>query len=75
MAKIDKLKERIAFFRLIFSIVIATFLAISGWIATNIDKAQNLLLLFAAIIVIFLAIMGVLLYKRINNLINKLEDL
>lgn len=39
--KIDKKKEKIGLLKFWLGVAVATFLAIAGWIATNIVKAES----------------------------------
>ncbi|MCX2716735.1 hypothetical protein OQH61_03180 [Helicobacter sp. MIT 21-1697] len=75
MSKLDKEKEKIGILKFWLGIVVATFLAIGGWLATNIHKTESLLLVCGSLSLIGLFIAGFLLNKRINKHINNLEDL
>lgn len=75
MGKVDKEKEKIGILKFWLGIVVATFLAIAGWLATNLERAQTFLLLCGSLSLFGLFIAGFLLNKRINRHINNLEDL
>lgn len=40
MPKLDGLKEDLGYFKFCFGIVVATFMALVGWVATNYNKAE-----------------------------------
>lgn len=66
MAKIDELKERLTMLRFWLGIVVATFLAISGWCITNYAKT-DLWLIICALLLLFLLVIAFFINKAIDK--------
>lgn len=58
MAKIDELKERLTMLRFWLGIVVATFLAISGWCITNHARTDLWLIICALLLLFFLLVIA-----------------
>ncbi len=69
MAKIDELKESIAYAKLILGVMIATMLSLCGWIAGNLPTNNIIMLILAFIIEIGLIIISFRLHKHIRRMI------
>ncbi len=69
MAKIDELKESIAYAKLIFGVMIATILSLCGWIANHIQSNDKTMLFLAFVIEIGLVFGLYRLHKRIKRMI------
>ncbi|MGX3043980.1 hypothetical protein [Helicobacter sp. T3_23-1056] len=67
MAKIDEIKERLTMLRFWLGIVVATFLAISGWCITSYAVAHLLLLAGAVILLFFLLVIAFFINKAIDK--------
>lgn len=73
MSKLDREKEKIGLLKFWLGIVVATFLAIAGWLATNLHRAHSLLILCSFISLLGLFVAAYLLNKRIAK--ENLEEL
>lgn len=73
VAKIDKLKEKLGILKFWLGIVVATLLALVGWLATNYQKADILLIILAVICMISSIVGIVFLQKRISTLLDEIE--
>ncbi|RDU51513.1 hypothetical protein [Helicobacter sp. MIT 01-3238] len=69
MPKLDGLKEDLGYFKFCFGIVVATFLALSGWIATNYNKAEMWLVISALITALVFAALAIFLNAKMRNII------
>ena len=67
MAKIDELKERLTMLRFWLGIVVATFLAISGWCITNYTRTDLWLIICALLLLFFLLIIAFFINKAIDK--------
>ena len=67
MAKIDEIKERLTMLRFWLGIVVATFLAISGWCITSYVAVSFLLLAGALILLFFLLVIAFFINKAIDK--------
>ena len=75
MSKKDKIKEKIGILKFWLGIIVATLLAIAGWVVTNYAKAGFWLITMSFVATIILVFLAVVLSQKINNKIDKLEDL
>lgn len=75
MSKKEKIKEKLIYLRFCLGIAIATFLLIIGWGLTNYATIELWLLSISFIATIILIFMIILLAQKIENNIDKLEDL
>lgn len=75
MSKLDKEKEKITSLRFWLGIAVATLLAVVGYCINNYLKMDLYLLIASAFFIVFLIISALLLSKRINKRIDRLEDL
>lgn len=60
MPKLDGLKEDLSYYKFCLGVVIATFLALVGWIATNYIKAELWLVIIATIITFLFGLLAYL---------------
>lgn len=67
MAKIDELKERLTMLRFWLGIVVATFLAISGWCITNYTRTDLWLIICALLLLFFLLVIAFFISKAIDK--------
>ena len=72
MPKLDGLKEELNYFKFFFGIVVATFIALVGWIATNYDKAELWLIIVAATFSFIFALVAFVINKKMRKLINQI---
>ena len=75
MPKIDKIKEEIAWLKLIFALLTAIDVSLIGWLAQNIDSAKKGLLLFTLSIIILITSAIIVSNRKIYKKIKQLGDL
>jgi amino acid permease len=75
MAKIEKQREFINYFKIFVALGLATTLAITGWLVRNFTKIDFLLNLISIITILILIITVIFLNNKIIKKINKLEEL
>ena len=75
MSKKDKVKEKIIGLRFWLGIVIATLLAIIGWVVTNYQKAEFWLLIMSFICALACLCSAWWLVRKIDKRVDELEDL
>lgn len=75
MSKKDKVKEKIIGLRFWLGIVVATLLAIIGWVVTNYQKAEFWLVIFAFLTAMFLVVLAMAFMIKIDKKVDELEDL
>lgn len=69
MPRLDGLKEYLGYLKFCFGIVVATFLALVGWIATNYAGASVLLLVCAFVSAVIFAWLALVLNQKIRKII------
>ncbi|EMX9857241.1 hypothetical protein [Campylobacter helveticus] len=72
MPKLDGLKEDLGYFKFCFGIVIATFIALVGWIATNYNKAELWLIIVAFLTALLFAILALFLNRKMRKIIKEI---
>lgn len=70
-----KSKSKSAFLNFWLGIVVATFLAIVGWVATNYQRAETWLLIASSVLCIIFVGVAFWIHSKINKKIRKLRDL
>lgn len=74
MAKIDELKEKMSFLKFWLGVVIATFLAVSGWCINNYKSADFWILICAFILLVLLLFIVVFLCRLATKLFKQIRD-
>ena len=72
MAEIDKIKEKIGFLKLLFSICIALLISLGSWLINH--QSGNIKYILASVSFIFLLILAINFFIKILKNINELED-
>ncbi|EAH5677326.1 hypothetical protein IO358_001686 [Campylobacter upsaliensis] len=72
MPKLDGLKEDLGYFKFCFGIVVATFIALVGWVATNYNKAELWLIIATCFTALLFAILAIFLNKRMRKIIEEI---
>lgn len=72
MPKLDGLKEDLGYFKFCFGIVVATFLALVGWIATNYNNAKIWLIIVAYFTSLIFAVLAIFLNKKMRKIIKEI---
>ena len=73
MSKIDKIKEKISFLKLLFSICIALLISLGSWLIN--DNSGSIKYALASISFIFILFLAINFFIKIFKYINKLEEL
>jgi len=75
VSKIDKIKEQIGWFKVIFGILSAIAISLIGFLATSYDKAEPIILILA--LAALLAVLGGIIFvnKLVFKKIDELEEL
>ena len=74
MSKIDKIKEKISFLKLLFSICVALLISIGSWLINNFNSI-SFKFIIGCISFILLIILAIKFFIEIYRNIKKLEDL
>lgn len=69
MPRLDGLKEDLGYLKFCFGIVVATFLALVGWIATNYAKSDLWLLFCAFVSAVIFAWLALFINKKMRKII------
>ncbi|EAI2045670.1 hypothetical protein ACLI44_001711 [Campylobacter upsaliensis] len=72
MPKLDGLKEDLGYFKFCFGIVVATFIALVGWIATNYNKAELWLIIIACFTALLFALLAIFLNRKMRKIIKEI---
>lgn len=72
MPKLDGLKEDLGYFKFCFGIVVATFIALVGWIATNYNKAELWLIIVAFFTALLFAVLALFLNRKMRKIIKEI---
>ncbi len=75
MAKIDKLKEELGILKFWLGVLVATFLALVGWFATNYQRAEILLFIGALVCILFTLIGIYIVNKKIKLKIKEIGEI
>ncbi|ELE7459369.1 hypothetical protein RB912_001793 [Campylobacter upsaliensis] len=75
MSKLDREKEKIGILKFWLGIVVGTFLAVAGYCVTNYAKMDLYLLVASGFLLLFLIVSALIVSKKIDKKIDRLEDL
>ena len=75
MAKIDKVKESIGYYKVIFSILIAIDVSIVGWLFQHYSSLDSSKIVYSSLMIIFITICIIFVNEMILKKIDSLEDL
>ncbi len=74
MSKLDRLKEDIAYQKYYLSVAIAIVIGLSGWLGVHVKSADASLMIAGSIVVIFSSLFAYTRHKRIDQLLQEIED-
>ncbi len=74
MPKLDRLKEELAYQKYFVSISITLSIAVLGWLAINIDRAEWYIMAGGFVVVIFSLLFAYTRHKRVYQLLQEIED-
>ncbi len=74
MPKLDGLKEDLAILKFWLGIVVASFLAIIGWLATNYNKSELWIIISSIILLFVFAFIAFLINKKMRKIIKQIYE-
>ncbi len=74
MPKLDGLKEDLAILKFWLGIVVASFLAIIGWLATNYNKSELWIIVSSIILLFVFAFIAFLINKKMRKIIKQIYE-
>lgn len=74
MPKLDGLKEDLAILKFWLGIVVASFLAIIGWLATNYNKSELWIIVSSIILLFAFAFIAFLINKKMRKIIKQIYE-
>ena len=74
MPKLDGLKEDLAILKFWLGIVVASFLAIIGWLATNYNKRELWIIVSSIILLFVFAFIAFLINKKMRKIIKQIYE-
>ena len=75
MSKKDKLTQKINYLKFWIGICMALIISIGSWIIGNIEKIRSIKFFIGIIFIIFLVVISYKFHKKIEEYIDKLEEL
>lgn len=75
MPKLDEAKERLGLLKFWLGIIVGSFLANVAWLATNYNKAENLIVVGSILVIIGLMISFLIINKKIDKKLKEIGDL
>ena len=75
MSELDVLKERIAYLKVLFGILVVTEISLVGWLAANFTQATTWMRSVSILVMVGFAIIICVLHRRIDTLIESLREL
>lgn len=75
MSELDVLKERIAYLKVLFGILVVTEISLVGWLASNFTEATILIRTAGIIATAALSVTIFAFHRRIETLIESLREL
>lgn len=73
MALLDRLKEELAIQKQLFFLALAIMFGLTGWVVVNVDKHWTVLAA-SSLAVVFSGVFGFSRYKRMNQLLEEIEN-
>ncbi|KAA8709817.1 hypothetical protein [Helicobacter canis] len=74
MPQLDGLKEDLAILKFWLGIVVASFLAIIGWLATNYNKSELWIIISSIILLFMFAFIALLINKKMRKIIKQIYE-
>jgi hypothetical protein len=75
MSKSDKAKEQIAYLKFWLGVMVVTDISLVGWLVSSVDSAPTHKVVGAIVAVVIITVAGFAVHRRIEWLINTLEEL
>ncbi|ETD27888.1 hypothetical protein [Helicobacter canis] len=74
MPQLDGLKEDLAILKFWLGIVVASFLAIIGWLATNYNKSELWIIISSIVLLFMFAFIALLINKKMRKIIKQIYE-
>lgn len=75
MSELDVLKERIAYLKVLFGILVVTEISLAGWLVSNFTEATTWMRSASVLVIAGFLIVIFVLHRRIDTLIESLREL
>lgn len=75
MSELDVLKERIAYLKVLFGILVVTAISLAGWLVSNFTQATIWMRSACVLVIAGFLIAIFVLHRRIDTLIESLREL
>lgn len=75
MSRLDKAKEQLAYLKFWLGVMVVTDISLVGWLVSNAGEAAAHRILGALVAVVVITASGFAVHRRIERLIEGLEDL
>ena len=75
MSKAEKIREQIGWLKIIFGILSAILVTLSGWLAINYNKADTVVVVISLMLIVLISILIILINKKAYDKMDELEDL
>ena len=75
MSRSEKIKEQIGWLKVIFGILSAILVTLSGWLAVNYNKADTGVVVIAVILIVLVSMLIVLINRKAYDKMDELEEL
>ncbi len=75
MSELDVLKERIAYLKVLFGILVVTEISLVGWLVSNFTEATTWMRSAGILVMVGFLIIIFMLHRRIETLIESLREL
>jgi len=75
VSKLDKAKEQIAYLKFWLGVMIVTDISLVGWLVSSADTAPTHKVLGALVAVVVITAAGFAVHRRVERLIDVLEDM
>lgn len=75
MSKVDKAKEQLAYLKFWLGVMVVTDISLVGWLVSSADVAPVHRVLGALVAVVVITAAGFTVHRRVERLIDALEDL
>ncbi len=75
MSKSDKAKEQIAYLKFWLGVMVVTDISLVGWFVSSVDSAPTHKVVGAMVAVVVITVAGFIVHRRVERLIDALEEL
>ena len=75
MSKIDKAKERLAYFKFWLGVMVVTDISLVGWLVSSAEAAPIHKVVGAVVAVVVITVAGFIVHRHVKRLIDTLEEL